>query len=714
MTDPDRTSPSSGFPRPAEPGELRREAESRAARAGPAERPVLDERLIHELSVHQIELEMQNEELRRAQAELEATRARYYDLYHEAPIGYCMITAATTIIDCNRSAGALFGLSPRFLKGRRLIDFVLPWSRAAFADCWDRVVASGETGDVEVGIVRPDGNPITVQLLMNLGSDDSSGHPVGRIALTDVTEQRRMAEETARLAAIVTSASHAVASYSLRGDVTTWNHGAEELFGYSAADIVGRRLTLLFPIELAHEEVRMRYDVGRGKITTMEIGLTRNGGEIVDVLLTCSPILDREQRIVGVSLLALDISEQVEARKKLAAALTELEANQRALQDADRRKDDFIATLAHELRNPLAPIRNAAAVLRHTTTLDRSAGWARDVIDRQVSHMAALLEDLLDVSRITRNTITLKVERVDLTDIIQRAIEIARPQLEARQQRLIVDQPQGPIGLTGDPIRLVQIVDNLLSNAAKYTDPGGQITVAVRVEGDEAVVTVADTGIGVDPAHLPRIFELFSQVDSVIERAQGGLGIGLALVKGLVEKHGGSVTARSEGAGHGSEFVVRLPGVESASASVGADRPAPSLARTRQAAASGQVILVVDDNADAVESMALMLRLSGFQVVSAASGEQGLVLAARHRPHAALIDVGMPGLNGYEVARRLRREAWGRDMMLIACTGWGQPEDRRRTQEAGFNHHLVKPCDPESVLRLLAEANHPAASDAQP
>ena len=369
----------------------------------------------------------------------------------------------------------------------------------------------------------------------------------------------------------------------------------------------------------------------------------------------------------------------------------------------DRRKDDFLATLAHELRNPLSPIRSAVEILRdRIANGNDDIAWARDVIGRQVDQMARLLDDLLDVSRITRDKLVLKPRRVDLTDVIAAALETSRPLIDAGLHTLEVELPGRPIPLNADPVRLAQVLSNLLNNAAKYTPAGGRITLSAAREGDRAVVSIRDTGIGIAAEMLPHLFKMFSQAAPALERSQGGLGIGLSLVRGLVEMHGGTVEARSEGVDQGSEFVVRLP---IASESVPAPSPMPN--PTPASRPVGLRIVVADDNRDAADTLARMLRILGHEVVTAYDGAQAVELAEASRPDLVLLDIGMPKLNGYEAARRIRSEPWGTSMVLIALTGWGQEEDRRRAAEAGFDDHLVKPVDfRELEHRLSTLAQH--------
>ncbi|HVY82761.1 MAG TPA: PAS domain S-box protein [Steroidobacteraceae bacterium] len=374
----------------------------------------------------------------------------------------------------------------------------------------------------------------------------------------------------------------------------------------------------------------------------------------------------------------------------------ELRRNAQAMRHADRRKDEFLALLAHELRNPLAPIRYALSAAKKAGCTPEQARRAEEIIERQVAHMSHLLDDLLDVSRITRGSLHLKMSRTELTAIIGTAIEAARPILDSKRHTLSVDLPKDPVRITADPVRLAQVFSNLLVNAAKYTDPGGRIELAAVRDGRGIVVTVRDNGIGISPKMMPRLFTMFAQADDVLTRAEGGLGIGLALAQGLVQLHGGTITARSDGAHRGSEFIVRLPASEARESSSAAP---PQQARVR----SGSLrILVCDDNRDSVESCAIFLQLCGHCVRVAHCGAGALALVSEFRPDVVILDIGMPEMNGYEVARRLRATTAGARAFLIAVTGWGQERDKEQAAAAGFDHHLTKPVDPSLLEPLLA------------
>lgn len=404
---------------------------------------------------------------------------------------------------------------------------------------------------------------------------------------------------------------------------------------------------------------------------------------------------DAGGRVVRVVGNVIDISAYKQLEKRLEETIADLGA-------ADRSKDEFLATLAHELRNPLAPIRNAVELLRRVTPTSSEIERVQEIISRQVRHMTRMIDDLLDVSRITMGRIVLHRERVRLDVLLQQAVEAARPAIEAARHELTVSQPATPVEVDVDPTRMSQVIVNLLDNAAKYTVPGGRIWLSAWREGDEVVVSVRDTGEGIALQLLPRVFDLFIQGDSTLERRQGGLGIGLTLVDRLVKLHGGSVEARSPGPGQGSEFLVRLPVASSAPADDPMHDP-PRQAEASPGARHGRRILVADDNVDAAESLSLLLQASGHEIRTVYDGAAAVEEVQRFRPDVVFLDIGMPRMNGYDAARAIRALPGGRDVVLIAITGWGQAEDRRKAAEAGFDHHLTKPADPEVLHRLLEE-----------
>ena len=378
--------------------------------------------------------------------------------------------------------------------------------------------------------------------------------------------------------------------------------------------------------------------------------------------------------------------------------IAEREKSEEALREADRRKDEFLATLAHELRNPLAPISNAARIL-HMSPQGASLEVARDIIERQVRHLARLVEDLLDVSRITRGKVELRRRRVDLSAIVVNAVETSQPLIAERGHEFVLELPRESLPVDADPTRLAQVISNLLNNAAKYTPRGGRISLAAVREGNVVTIRIKDNGIGIESTMLPKIFDMFVQVDNRIERASGGLGIGLTLVRHFVELHGGSVHAASDGPQLGSEFAIRLPLGEAPAVAT----PDPRFHAPSALPEAGLRILVVDDNYDNADTMSTLLRMLGNDVTVANAGEEALERIAQSRPDVVLLDIGMPKMNGYEVAYRIRHQPSGQDIMLVAITGWGQEADRVRSRAAGFDHHLVKPVDVDQLQQLLAE-----------
>jgi signal transduction histidine kinase/ActR/RegA family two-component response regulator len=407
-------------------------------------------------------------------------------------------------------------------------------------------------------------------------------------------------------------------------------------------------------------------------------------------------VLERPTRVASLVSAARTALRARQRQYQIREYLSELIRNEEALRSADRRKDEFLAILAHELRNPLAPIRNSLHILRLATPQDAIASRATEMMERQVSHMVRLVDDLLEVSRISRGKIDLRRELTDVSSVVRSALETSGPLIDAAGQHLVLEFPREPLQLHGDVVRLTQVVANLLNNASKYSEAGGRIWLTVRREGDSAVIAVRDTGRGIPPDQLARVFDPFVQIEHQPNRAKGGLGIGLTLVKRLVELHGGTVEARSEGPGRGSEFIVQLPLAAGLTAEAPAEAPAdsPALGRRR--------VLVVDDNRDAAESLGMVLELLGAEVFIASSGPEALDNLVARQPTVVLLDIGMPGMDGFEVARRIRQQPRFHHVTLIALTGWGQEGDRRLSQAAGFDHHLIKPADIQTLQGLLA------------
>ena len=437
-------------------------------------------------------------------------------------------------------------------------------------------------------------------------------------------------------------------------------------------------------VPIAHDQCWMALALKTGQeYIRQEIAIQRPDGTRIAVLAHAAPIHDEAGQLLGAVNILVDVTEQKRIEK--------------ALLDADGRKDEFLATLAHELRNPLAPIRNSLHLLRMSG--GPGVEQVRVMLERQVNHMVRLVDDLLEVARITRGKIELRRERVELADVVCGAVETSRPLIEAGRHHLALVLPGRPLVLDADPVRLSQVIANLLNNAAKYTPAGGQIGLTLGCEDDQAVVSVRDTGMGIPADMLPQVFDMFAQVDRTLDRAQGGLGIGLSLARNLVLLHNGTIEARSAGPGQGSEFVVRLPLAPERGSGV---EPGPSAEDWSSKVIAARRILVVDDHRDAADSLGLLLQFLGNDVRIAHDGPEALEAVRAYRPGIVLLDIGMPGMDGYEVARRLRAQPELEGLALVALTGWGQEEDRRRSCAAGFDHHLVKPVDLPALQALLA------------
>ena len=508
------------------------------------------------------------------------------------------------------------------------------------------------------------------------------------VMVADVTERKereRELEDLSRRLQMVTDLMSAPVTSCGRDLRYRWvSRPYAEWFGRAPEEIVGNTIEDVLG-EKAFEVIRPHVErVLSGEKVTYEAEVSFRGLGPRWIHAVYTPTRNAEGQVDGWVAVVLDIS----ARKEV----------ETSLQAADRKKDEFLATLAHELRNPLAPIRHAVEILKSRGSADSEAAWSRDVIERQVGHMSRLLDDLLDMSRVSHGKLKLLVKPMDLATAIREAVDGTRPAAEKRSQRISLDLPEEPLPVLADHTRVVQVLMNLLSNAVKYTPPGGSIDVFARREDHGATVTVRDTGIGISAQHLPRVFEMFSQPAPALERSETGLGIGLALVKALMEMHGGSVIARSEGPGKGSTFLLHFPLGRESGVRTGME---PDVEETGSDAR--RKVLIVDDLRDSADSLAVILKRSGHEVWTAYSGASALESAERNRPEVILLDVGLPGMNGYEVCRRIRAHSWGRSMKIIALTGWGTEADRRHGEEAGFDRHIVKPIDPALVRRLVLE-----------
>jgi PAS domain S-box-containing protein len=500
--------------------------------------------------------------------------------------------------------------------------------------------------------------------------------------LTQAAEQQRRIFETA-----LSNSADFNYVFDLQGRFAYVNKPLLALWGKNLQEAVGKSFfDLDYPFDLA----------------------TRLQRQIQEVIETQQPVRDEtpytsssgERQYEYIFVPVLGATGIVEAVAGSTRDITDRKRVEAELRNADRRKDEFLATLAHELRNPLAPIRNSLQILKMPRVDAATAQQTREMMERQVHHLVRLVDDLLDVSRVMRGKIELRKERVELATVVARAVEIAQPLIEVQGHQLDLSFPSDSLLLDADPVRLAQVVGNLLTNAAKYTEANGRIWLTADRENDRAVLRIRDNGIGIAPDMLPHIFELFVQVDHVATRSQGGLGIGLTLVKNLVEKHGGTVEASSAGLGKGCEFIIRLPLI---SQKCGGPNERANELQHQEPLSSGKRLLVVDDNQDAALSLATLMRLQGHEVRVAHDGTSALEVATSYRPDMVLLDIGMPGMDGYEVARRMRQLPGLQKIVLAALTGWGQHKDRRRTAEAGFDYHLVKPVEPKCLESLLAD-----------
>ena len=486
----------------------------------------------------------------------------------------------------------------------------------------------------------------------------------------------------ARLAAIVESSDDIIVSKSLDGIIRSWNRGAEQILGYTADEVIGKHVSMLMPLENLEDTDKILRSIRLGeKVDHYETKRRTKNGGIIDVSLTVSPIRDGSGRIVGASKVGRDITAQksVEAER----------------QRAEHRKDEFLAMLSHELRNPIGAFSNCIQLVQDAQQPESLPQYC-DVIQRQVSQLTHLVDDLLDVSRIGQGKIALRRTTVDLSAVMGRAAEQVQPLIAEKHHRLIISFPDHPVRFVADPTRIEQILGNLLTNAAKYTEPGGSIRFSAVSEGDEIVFRIRDTGIGIPAEMLPEVFGLFTQIAATADRSQGGLGIGLTLVRRLVEMHGGTVTAASEGKGQGSEFTVRLPVGQPTTETID-----PTTVLTPAKAISGR-ILVVDDSQDTAALTARMLARSGYEVATAHDGPTAIEVARRLRPDAVVLDIGLPGMDGFEVASRLRNDECCQTTVLIAVSGYGEEKSRERAKAAGFNHHLTKPIDLKELIGLIA------------
>jgi PAS domain S-box-containing protein len=529
----------------------------------------------------------------------------------------------------------------------------------------------------------------------------ANGETVWEGIVVDVTARKRAEADLARLAAesekrrrlyeaALSNTPDLVYVFDLDHRFVYANEGLLRMWGKTWEEAIGKNC-----LELGYEEWHaamhdreIKQVIATRQPIKGEVPFTGTfGRRIYEHIFV--PVVGENGEVEAVAGTTRDVTE----RKALEGRLL---GQAEQLTEADRRKDEFLATLAHELRNPLAPLRNGLELMKLAADNPEAIDQSRRMMERQVAQLVRLIDDLLDMSRISRGKLELRKESVELASVIQSAIEISHPLIEASAHHLSVTLPSEPVHLQADPVRLAQVFANLLTNAAKYTDKAGRIGLTAERHEEEVVVVVRDTGIGIASEYLPRLFEMFSQVVPALERSQGGLGIGLSLVKGLVEMHGGIVEARSEGLSKGSEFIVRLPvaaTVTSESSQFSAGDSTTTRVKRR--------VLVADDNCDAAASLGMMLRLAGHEVHTVHDGQEAVDAVQWFRPDVAFLDIGMPKLNGYQACRHIRQQPGGSEVVLVALTGWGQTEDKQRALAAGFDHHLTKPVDPTTLRRLV-------------
>jgi PAS domain S-box-containing protein len=591
----------------------------------------------------------------------------------------------------NAAAERLFGYAADQAIGRH-ISLVIPDDRLTEEDHILANLRAGRRIDhFETERRRADGQRINVSLTIS-PVRDAAGHIVGASKIVrDISERKRAEADRQQFVTLIESSTDFIGIFDLHGAPLFVNRAGLDLLGL--ADIQEARAmpvaSLFFPEDqplIVEHFLPSVLEKGHGEIDVRFRHFKTGEARWMAYKVLTLPDAN------GQPMAFATVSQDVTERRRLEDDLRRLAAD---LSEADRRKNEFLALLAHELRNPIAPISNAARALSLGASDSKEVRAASDMLERQVGQLARLVDDLLDISRITRGRIELRQERVELGPIVQHAVEAVKVTYASMNQELTVSLPPEPIFLDADPTRLAQIVGNLLNNACKFTDRGGRVSLTVERSDGSASIRVRDNGIGFKPEHLPRMFEMFAQVDTSLERSRDGLGIGLTLVKTLTEMHGGTVEAHSEGPGRGSEFIVRLPVMagESEAPATSVEEP-PQPPRRR--------ILVVDDNRDSAESLAMLLTIFGHDVNTAHDGLEAIEAAQRLRPEVVLLDIGLPQLNGYEVSRHIRNQPWGKDLTLVALTGWGQEEDRNRSREAGFDAHMIKPVDQDALLSLLS------------
>ena len=633
-------------------------------------------------------------EQRRVMREREQALATLNSLVASAPIGITILDKEMRFTHINAALADMNGIPAEDHIGKTVAEIV-PDVYPQVEPIFRRLMETGEfvadqiiEGETKKSpgvqrVWRESWFPITAP---------AADKPVGvGVTVQEITEERRAVHEMTglvqRLTSVVDNTPLALIEWDADFVVTRWSALAEHVFGWTAAEVIGKRLDA-FPIVYAEDVGKVQgvmarlLEPDRAYVVSKNRNNTKSGA-VIHCEWYNSVLRDEAGKTIAVLSLVLDVTERQRADQ--------------ALKEADRRKDEFLATLAHELRNPLAPLGNGLQLMRMARGEQGTVERALTMMERQFAQLVRLVDDLMDLSRISNGRIELRKERVELAAVIASALETSRPLVEEMGHELTVTLPPQPITLEGDVTRLAQIFLNLLTNAAKYTDRCGRIWVTAERQGGEVRVSVRDSGIGIAADQIPRLFQMFAQGERSLAKAQGGLGIGLNLVKQLVTMHGGTVEARSDGPGKGSEFIVHLPIVLAASVS----KPAAKSSGLPETG-SALRILIVDDNRDGADSLSKMLQLMGNDTRTAYDGKEAIDAAGNFRPDVVLLDIGMPKLNGYDACRHIRGQPWADNVVIFAMTGWGQDEDRRRSHEAGFDHHLVKPVEPRTLMNMLA------------
>jgi PAS domain S-box-containing protein len=642
-----------------------------------------------------MEVLSENDELKRTQQALEESRAQLQAILDHIPAIVFMKDMEGRYLVINRWYEKLLNLREQDVRGKTPYE-ILPRHVAEQLAAAHRQMVQGQTVQTfEQQLPSHDG--MMTLLSTQFPIRNRSGQMVASGGVSfDISDRKKaeqaLRESERRFRAIFDSAYEFVGLLDNSGTLIEINQTALEFVGARAKDVVGRPFWDTPWWATAEQKDRLKHaisEAAQGRFVRFEAEHPGKDGKVEIVDFSVRPISDDSGRVT----MLIPEGRRITERKQAEAALME----------ADRRKDEFIATLAHELRNPMAPIRNVINLFQRKRSLDPQVQRGADIIARQIDHLTRLIDDLLDVSRISRDRLELRKERVELANIIEAAVEGSRPFINQHDHELSLIMPPKAVYLEADSVRLAQVFTNLLDNAAKYTPPKGRIVLSVALEATTAVVQVTDNGIGIAPGHLPHLFDMFYQAERSYEQSHSGLGIGLTLVRRLVEMHGGTIEAHSAGKNQGSQFTVRLPTLTE-------EPQHPERAAVQQqATAMPHRILVVDDYGESADTLAELLRLDGNEVEIAHDGLEALDTAADFHPAVVLLDVAMPKLNGYDTARQIRGKSWGKNIVLIAVTGWGQARDRQLSREAGFDAHVTKPVDYPALVRLLAELSSDSA-----